>query len=173
MCHFTFQMNITEEDLCIQTYGRLYQTLCSTTGDIPIGIYRTEYQTLELPEVTLPSVNTQGSNCLSFIKSYVSFFYISHRLRVPSCPLVWQTLRRLETRRSRVFGERACGGLHSFLGRGTLSAMLTEAASSKVFCFHSQRDRSLQSSSTSAWRIWGFPQRDWVSFRMCSFRLAF
>ncbi|XP_056599555.1 potassium channel subfamily T member 2 [Triplophysa dalaica] len=41
--------NITEEDLCIQTYGRLYQTLCSTTGDIPIGIYRTESQTVEPP----------------------------------------------------------------------------------------------------------------------------
>ncbi|XP_057190889.1 potassium channel subfamily T member 2 [Triplophysa rosa] len=43
-------MHMTEEDLCIHTYGRLYQTLCSTTGDIPIGIYRTESQTVEPPE---------------------------------------------------------------------------------------------------------------------------
>ncbi|KAA0718845.1 Potassium channel subfamily T member 2 [Triplophysa tibetana] len=51
--------NITEEDLCIQTYGRLYQTLCSTTGDIPIGIYRTESQTVEPPGTphSLLSVN--------------------------------------------------------------------------------------------------------------------
>uniref|UniRef100_A0AAY4AB08 RCK N-terminal domain-containing protein n=1 Tax=Denticeps clupeoides TaxID=299321 RepID=A0AAY4AB08_9TELE len=39
---FLCAMRITEEDLWIQTYGRLYQKLCSSVGDIPIGIYRTE-----------------------------------------------------------------------------------------------------------------------------------
>uniref|UniRef100_A0A8C9SHM7 Potassium sodium-activated channel subfamily T member 2b n=1 Tax=Scleropages formosus TaxID=113540 RepID=A0A8C9SHM7_SCLFO len=39
---FLCAMKITEEDLWIRTYGRLYQKLCSSTGDIPIGIYRTE-----------------------------------------------------------------------------------------------------------------------------------
>lgn len=34
-------MQITREDLWIRTYGRLYQKLCSTTCEIPIGIYRT------------------------------------------------------------------------------------------------------------------------------------
>jgi hypothetical protein len=33
---------LTEDDLWIRTYGRLYQKLCATEGDIPIGIYRTE-----------------------------------------------------------------------------------------------------------------------------------
>ncbi|KHN80504.1 Potassium channel subfamily T member 2 [Toxocara canis] len=33
---------ITEEDLWIRTYGRLYQKLCSSVADIPIGIYRTK-----------------------------------------------------------------------------------------------------------------------------------
>jgi hypothetical protein len=33
---------ITHEDSCIRTYGRLYQSLCSTSFDIPIGIYRRE-----------------------------------------------------------------------------------------------------------------------------------
>ncbi|XP_051556006.1 potassium channel subfamily T member 2 [Myxocyprinus asiaticus] len=47
---FLCAMSITEDDLCIQTYGRLYQTLCSTVGDIPIGIYRTESQAAEPPE---------------------------------------------------------------------------------------------------------------------------
>lgn len=38
------QMKITKEDLWIRTYGRLYQKLCSTTCEIPIGIYRTTIQ---------------------------------------------------------------------------------------------------------------------------------
>ncbi|KAK2164758.1 hypothetical protein LSH36_59g06011 [Paralvinella palmiformis] len=32
---------LTASDLWIRTYGRLYQKLCSTTCEIPIGIYRT------------------------------------------------------------------------------------------------------------------------------------
>ncbi|XP_052405188.1 potassium channel subfamily T member 2-like isoform X1 [Carassius gibelio] len=47
---FLCSMSITEEDLCIETYGRLYEMLSSTIGDIPIGIYRTESQMLEPPE---------------------------------------------------------------------------------------------------------------------------
>uniref|UniRef100_A0A8C9ZUT2 Potassium sodium-activated channel subfamily T member 2b n=1 Tax=Sander lucioperca TaxID=283035 RepID=A0A8C9ZUT2_SANLU len=39
---FLCAMKITEDDLWIRTYGRLYQKLCCSTGDIPIGIYRTE-----------------------------------------------------------------------------------------------------------------------------------
>ena len=35
-------MEITKEDLWVRTYGRLYQKLCSTTCEIPIGIYRTQ-----------------------------------------------------------------------------------------------------------------------------------
>lgn len=36
------QMKITEEDLWIRTYGRLFQKFCSSSAEIPIGIYRTE-----------------------------------------------------------------------------------------------------------------------------------
>lgn len=36
------QMKITKDDVWIRTYGRLYQKLCSTTCEIPIGIYRTQ-----------------------------------------------------------------------------------------------------------------------------------
>lgn len=36
----------------IRTYGRLYQKLCSSTGDIPIGIYRTEAHKLPVSEVS-------------------------------------------------------------------------------------------------------------------------
>lgn len=36
-------MKIAKDDLWIRTYGRLYQKLCSTTCEIPIGIYRTQH----------------------------------------------------------------------------------------------------------------------------------
>ncbi|XP_054468179.1 potassium channel subfamily T member 1 isoform X2 [Anoplopoma fimbria] len=39
---FLCAMKITEEDLWISTYGRLFQKLCSSSAEIPIGIYRTE-----------------------------------------------------------------------------------------------------------------------------------
>ncbi|XP_064649247.1 potassium channel subfamily T member 2-like isoform X8 [Lineus longissimus] len=40
-------MKISKDDLWIRTYGRLYQKLCSTTCEIPIGIYRTMIQHTE------------------------------------------------------------------------------------------------------------------------------
>lgn len=42
---FLSSMRITKDDLWIRTYGRLYQKLCSTTCEIPIGIYRTQSTT--------------------------------------------------------------------------------------------------------------------------------
>uniref|UniRef100_A0A674ERH7 Potassium sodium-activated channel subfamily T member 2 n=1 Tax=Salmo trutta TaxID=8032 RepID=A0A674ERH7_SALTR len=50
---FLCSMQISEDDLWIQTYGRLYQKLCSTVGDIPIGIYRTESQMADSSESQL------------------------------------------------------------------------------------------------------------------------
>ncbi|XP_069825086.1 potassium channel subfamily T member 2 isoform X4 [Dendropsophus ebraccatus] len=47
---FLCSMKITEDDLWIRTYGRLYQKLCSSCGDIPIGLYRTESQKLTTSE---------------------------------------------------------------------------------------------------------------------------
>ncbi|XP_035386080.1 potassium channel subfamily T member 1 isoform X3 [Electrophorus electricus] len=35
-------IKVTEEDLWIRTYGRLFQKLCSSSAEIPIGLYRTE-----------------------------------------------------------------------------------------------------------------------------------
>ncbi|XP_035252902.1 potassium channel subfamily T member 2 isoform X1 [Anguilla anguilla] len=55
---FLCTMKITEEDLWIRTYGRLYQKLCSSTGDIPIGIYRTESRTLPVSESQV-SINVE------------------------------------------------------------------------------------------------------------------
>nr|XP_018901015.1 PREDICTED: potassium channel subfamily T member 2 isoform X3 [Bemisia tabaci] len=42
---FLTSMRITKDDMWIRTYGRLYQKLCSTTCEIPIGIYRTQDST--------------------------------------------------------------------------------------------------------------------------------
>ncbi len=43
-------MEITHSDLWIRTYGRLYQKLCSTSCEIPIGIYRTQDTSSDSPE---------------------------------------------------------------------------------------------------------------------------
>uniref|UniRef100_A0A6Q2ZAX0 RCK N-terminal domain-containing protein n=1 Tax=Esox lucius TaxID=8010 RepID=A0A6Q2ZAX0_ESOLU len=57
-------IQISEEDLWIRTYGRLYQKLSSTVGDVPIGIYRTESQTedsLEVPFRNPTAVSKGGA----------------------------------------------------------------------------------------------------------------
>ncbi|VDN44355.1 unnamed protein product [Gongylonema pulchrum] len=43
---------ITTDDLWIRTYGRLYQKLCGSVADIPIGIYRTMQMDESLHQVT-------------------------------------------------------------------------------------------------------------------------
>uniref|UniRef100_A0A8C8JFK4 RCK N-terminal domain-containing protein n=1 Tax=Oncorhynchus tshawytscha TaxID=74940 RepID=A0A8C8JFK4_ONCTS len=57
---FLCSMQISEDDLWIQTYGRLYQKLCSTVGNIPIGIYRTESQTTSFMYMALCFDRTQS-----------------------------------------------------------------------------------------------------------------
>uniref|UniRef100_A0A8C4PSG3 Potassium sodium-activated channel subfamily T member 1 n=1 Tax=Equus asinus asinus TaxID=83772 RepID=A0A8C4PSG3_EQUAS len=44
-------MKISEDDLWIRTYGRLFQKLCSSSAEIPIGIYRTECHVFSTSEV--------------------------------------------------------------------------------------------------------------------------
>jgi hypothetical protein len=52
-------MKITKEDMWIRTYGRLYQKLCSTTCEIPIGIYRTQETTnLDASQVSSSPINS-------------------------------------------------------------------------------------------------------------------
>lgn len=47
-------MKITKDDMWIRTYGRLYQKLCSTTCEIPLGIYRTQdLSNIESPPVSV------------------------------------------------------------------------------------------------------------------------
>lgn len=62
---FLSSMRISREDLWIRTYGRLYQRLCSTTCEIPMGIYRTE--PLETQRHTAPlSAFTSASQQASY-----------------------------------------------------------------------------------------------------------
>ncbi|MFT7805025.1 potassium channel subfamily T member 1-like isoform X1 [Arapaima gigas] len=46
-------VKVTEDDLWIRTYGRLFQKLCSSSTEIPIGIYRTESHIFSISESPL------------------------------------------------------------------------------------------------------------------------
>lgn len=61
---FLSSMRITKEELWIRTYGRLYQRLCSTTCEIPLGIYRTEplERNSSAPYGAKSSSGTRGAN---------------------------------------------------------------------------------------------------------------
>ncbi|XP_036357395.1 potassium channel subfamily T member 2-like isoform X6 [Octopus sinensis] len=67
-------MKIAKDDLWIRTYGRLYQKLCSTTCEIPIGIYRT--QQLDGSDTnssgTFTIIKDQSAMNLAFKQSVVS-----------------------------------------------------------------------------------------------------
>ncbi|XP_041049600.1 potassium channel subfamily T member 1 [Carcharodon carcharias] len=58
-------MKITEDDLWIRTYGRLFQKLCSSSAEIPIGIYRTEshmFSTSE-PHLSQSQISINVEDC--------------------------------------------------------------------------------------------------------------
>uniref|UniRef100_A0A1A8GKB2 RCK N-terminal domain-containing protein n=1 Tax=Nothobranchius korthausae TaxID=1143690 RepID=A0A1A8GKB2_9TELE len=54
-------IKITEEDLWIRTYGRLFQKFCSSSAEIPIGIYRTESHMFSTSERNDSNVQSQVS----------------------------------------------------------------------------------------------------------------
>ncbi|XP_076853872.1 potassium channel subfamily T member 1 isoform X5 [Brachyhypopomus gauderio] len=60
-------IKVTEEDLWIRTYGRLFQKLCSSSAEIPIGLYRTEshmFSSSELKEICKQSqVSVEVEEC--------------------------------------------------------------------------------------------------------------
>lgn len=78
-------MRITKDDMWIRTYGRLYQKLCSTTCEIPVGIYRTQDTTNTetthvsntLEEKWRP-FSVFGKNCVRLQPSSVSPIYFLH-----------------------------------------------------------------------------------------------
>ncbi|XP_031565605.1 potassium channel subfamily T member 2-like isoform X3 [Actinia tenebrosa] len=50
LCSF----KVTNDHLWLETYGRLFQRLCSTTCEVPIGIYRTHHEQSEDVEDSCP-----------------------------------------------------------------------------------------------------------------------
>uniref|UniRef100_A0A7E4ZRB9 Potassium channel subfamily T member 2 n=1 Tax=Panagrellus redivivus TaxID=6233 RepID=A0A7E4ZRB9_PANRE len=54
-------IQITEDDMWIRTYGRLYQKLCASVGDIPIGIYRTKLMDCKTISIEVEAPTTSGS----------------------------------------------------------------------------------------------------------------
>lgn len=74
------QMKIGKQDLWIRTYGRLYQKLCSTTCEIPIGIYR-----------TIDTSNMEpGNNVGNFVVLLTSRYFVEVRLSYAG-PWSWGT----------------------------------------------------------------------------------
>lgn len=69
-------MKITKDDMWIRTYGRLYQKLCSTTCEIPIGIYRTQDTSLaESSHVSNSSSSRRWPGCVR-VPSMVSNWWV-------------------------------------------------------------------------------------------------
>ncbi|KAM7371760.1 hypothetical protein PAMP_008970 [Pampus punctatissimus] len=90
---FLCAMRITEDDLWIRTYGRLYQKLCSSTGDIPIGIYRTEAHKLPVSEVIYSKTTVRYTIVKYFVcQSQVSITVEDYEdTREPREPLLSRT----------------------------------------------------------------------------------
>lgn len=69
-------MRITKDDMWIRTYGRLYQKLCSTTCEIPIGIYRTQDTSIsESSHVSMSATSSAWSSCVR-VPSVSQIIYI-------------------------------------------------------------------------------------------------
>ena len=66
-------MRITKDDMWIRTYGRLYQKLCSTTCEIPIGIYRTQDTTVS--DSSHVSVILNFSSRKKYSRSRICYLY--------------------------------------------------------------------------------------------------
>ncbi|XP_075772290.1 potassium channel subfamily T member 2-like isoform X3 [Pelodiscus sinensis] len=87
---FLCVLKVTEDDLWIRSYGRLYQKLCSSTGDIPIGIYRTESQPAPSAEVS-----ASGEDCEDPLEPHDTLAcHLGHRDSVPGDQAEHPLLRR-------------------------------------------------------------------------------
>ncbi|XP_035429625.1 potassium channel subfamily T member 2 isoform X5 [Spodoptera frugiperda] len=98
---FLTSMKISKEDMWIRTYGRLYQKLCSTTCEIPIGIYRTQDTTL-----------ADASH------------HVSMSPRTPS-KWFWSRLARMRPSRASLQQEEGEGGGFSTCGRREAASCLS------------------------------------------------
>uniref|UniRef100_A0A452GX68 RCK N-terminal domain-containing protein n=1 Tax=Gopherus agassizii TaxID=38772 RepID=A0A452GX68_9SAUR len=71
-------MKITEDDLWIRTYGRLFQKLCSSSAEIPIGIYRTESHMFSTSESQI-SINVEDCEDTKDVKEHWNIKTSHHR----------------------------------------------------------------------------------------------
>ncbi|KAM9620836.1 potassium channel subfamily T member 2 isoform 2-T2 [Morphnus guianensis] len=101
---FLCSMKITEEDLWIRTYARLYQKLCSSTGDIPIGVYRTESQKLTTSESQI-SISVEEWEDTKDTKEQISY-RSSHRNSTSSDQSDHPLLRRKSMQWARRLSRR-------------------------------------------------------------------
>ncbi|XP_064416974.1 potassium channel subfamily T member 2 isoform X2 [Latimeria chalumnae] len=106
---FLCAMKVTEEDLWIRSYGRLYQKLCSTTGDIPIGIYRTESHMFAVSESQV-SISVEDCEDTRDTKEPV-FCRVNHRNSTSSDQSDHPLLRRKSMQWARRLSRR--GARHS------------------------------------------------------------
>uniref|UniRef100_A0A4W3K5S7 Potassium sodium-activated channel subfamily T member 2 n=1 Tax=Callorhinchus milii TaxID=7868 RepID=A0A4W3K5S7_CALMI len=110
---FLCAMKITEDDLWIRTYGRLYQKLCSSTGDIPIGIYRTETQKLTTSEnrqigsSSKISISVEEWEDTKDTKDYTSYRTNHHRNSTSSDQSEHPLLRRKSMQWARRLSRKA------------------------------------------------------------------
>ncbi|XP_030311180.1 potassium channel subfamily T member 2 isoform X3 [Calypte anna] len=102
---FLCSMKITEEDLWIRTYARLYQKLCSSTGDIPIGVYRTESQKLTTSESQI-SISVEDWEDTKDTKEQISY-RSNHRNSTSSDRSDHPLLRRKSMQWARRLSRRA------------------------------------------------------------------
>ncbi|XP_032993574.1 potassium channel subfamily T member 1 isoform X7 [Lacerta agilis] len=93
-------MKITEDDLWIRTYGRLFQKLCSSSAEIPIGIYRTEshmFSTMDPHDIRTQSqisINVEDCEDTKEVKDHWNTKTTHHRNSCPTDQAEHPLLRR-------------------------------------------------------------------------------
>ncbi|XP_077161415.1 potassium channel subfamily T member 1 isoform X1 [Paroedura picta] len=93
-------MKITEDDLWIRSYGRLFQKLCSSSAEIPIGIYRTEshmFSTTDPHDIRTQSqisINVEDCEDTKEVKDHWNTKTSHHRNSCPSDQTEHPLLRR-------------------------------------------------------------------------------
>uniref|UniRef100_A0A672V3G2 Potassium sodium-activated channel subfamily T member 1 n=1 Tax=Strigops habroptila TaxID=2489341 RepID=A0A672V3G2_STRHB len=105
-------MKITEDDLWIRTYGRLFQKLCSSSAEIPIGIYRTESHMFATSEVgSQISINVEDCEDTKDVKEHWGIKTSHHRNSCSSDQSEHPLLRRKSMQWARRLSRK--GNKHS------------------------------------------------------------
>uniref|UniRef100_A0A8C9MFX6 Potassium sodium-activated channel subfamily T member 1 n=1 Tax=Serinus canaria TaxID=9135 RepID=A0A8C9MFX6_SERCA len=103
-------MKITEDDLWIRTYGRLFQKLCSSSAEIPIGIYRTESHMFATSESQI-SINVEDCEDTKDVKEHWGIKTSHHRNSCSSDQSEHPLLRRKSMQWARRLSRK--GNKHS------------------------------------------------------------